>query len=100
MEVAMPVWVRARTVIEEKTVSADIAIFRQQFVRFDDAYNALQWTLSRKAETLGLHSSYNGIDYRLYRQDSDPVARTPSLVVVYWYTKEEVTITALQATPP
>lgn len=96
----MPVWVRARTVIEEKNVSADIQLFRQQFARFDDAYNALQWKLARKADTLGLHSHQNGVDYRLYRQGSDPVALTPSLVVVYWYTKDEVTLTGLRAMPP
>jgi hypothetical protein len=96
----MPLWIRARTIIEENNVSTDIQIFRQQFPRFDDAYAALQWQLSRKADTLGLHSHYNGKDYRLYRQGADPVARTPSLVVVYWYTSDEVTITGLRATPP
>jgi hypothetical protein len=92
----MPIWFRARTIVEEQSISTDIKTFRQRFARFDDAYDALKWTLARRADQLGLRSSWKGIEYRLYRQDGDPIAGTPSLTVVYCYDNNEVTIIALR----
>jgi hypothetical protein len=93
----MPIWGRARTIVEEQSVSADIENFRQAFARFDEAYDALKWNLARRADSLGLHSHWKGTEYRLYRQDRDPIALTPSLIVVYTYSVDAVTIVALRA---
>ena len=49
---------------KNKNVSADIENFRRQFPRFDEAYEALKWNLARRAESLGLHSHWKGIEYR------------------------------------
>jgi hypothetical protein len=92
----MPLWVTSRVVIEEINISADADIFEQKFHRFQDAYEALKWHLARRAESLGLRSHYKGLEYRLYRQSGDPIAGTPSLIVVYTYTVDEVTIIGLR----
>jgi hypothetical protein len=93
----MPTWARARTIIGEPNVSADIESFRQQLPRFDEAYEALKWNLARRAESLGLRSHWKKTEYRLYRQDRDPIAMTPSLIVVYTYSIDQVIIVGLQA---
>jgi hypothetical protein len=90
-------WVFGRTVIEEPDVTAQIQSLRQQFPRFEDAYNALTWSLSHRADRLGEHSIVRGVEYRLYRQDRDPVAQTPALIVVYTHTISEVTIIGIRA---
>lgn len=93
-------WLRARTIVEDASVTEEIETLRQTIGRFDEAYAALQWKLARQADVLGLHSLCSGRHYRLYRQGSDPIARTPSIVVVYWYTSDEVTITGLRVSQP
>jgi hypothetical protein len=90
-------WVYARTIIEELDVSVSATAFRQQFARFDEAYDALKWVLARRADRLGLHRTVAGTEYRLYRQDRDPLAMTPALIVVYTCTPNEVTIISLRA---
>ena len=90
-------WGFGRTVIEEPDVTTQIQVLRQQFPRFDDAYNALTWNLSHRADRLGQHSIVSGIEYRLYRQDRDPIAQTPALIVVYTCSISEVTIIAIRA---
>jgi len=93
----MPTWFSARTIVEEQSVSADIKAFQQRYARFDDAYEALKWTLARRADQLGLRSPWKGVEYRLYRQDGDPIAGTPSLIIVYYFDINEVTIVGLRA---
>jgi hypothetical protein len=93
----MSSWRFARTVIEEPEVTAEVQLLRQQFDRFDDAYNALNWSLARRADRLGEHSIHNGVEYRLYRQDRDQFAQTPALIVVYTYTLLSVTIISIRA---
>jgi hypothetical protein len=94
------VWVRARTIIEQPDAAASADLYRKQFPRFEEAYEALKWLLSRRCDTLGLNRVVGEMEYRLYRQDSDIAARTPSLIVVFSYTEHEVTIDGLKAEPP
>jgi hypothetical protein len=93
----VPRWILARTVIEEPSITSQIQTLSQQFSRFDDAYEALKWNLARRADRLGLHSVVGGVEYRLYRQERDPIAHTLALIVVYTYTIDDVTIVALRA---
>lgn len=89
-------WVYARTIVEDSAVTADAAIFQHQFARFDEAYEALKWILARRADRLGLRRTVGSVEYRLYRQDRDPLAVTPALIVVYTYTTDQVTILSLR----
>jgi len=56
---------------------------------FEDAFFALQWLLARTPD-LGVdrHDGDNG--YKVYRQESDPIARTPEIWVLYSETENEV----------
>ena len=91
------VWVRARTIVEQPDVASAVDLYRQQLPRFDEAYEALKWLLSRRCGTLGLSRTVGGTEYRLYRQDCDTPARTPSIVVVFSFSDHEVTIDGLKA---
>ena len=90
-------WVFAREIVEERDVSLAIDGYRQRFPRFDDAYAALQWLLARRGDRLGLHSRVGTIEYRLYRQDADPIAQTPALIVVYTVNPDQIILVGLTA---
>lgn len=90
-------WVFARVVIEEHDVASAADNYRRQFSRFEEAYDGLKWLLARRCDRMGLYRAVGSTNYRLYRQDSDPVAQTPSLVVVYSYDDHQITILGLTA---
>ena len=90
-------WLFAKTIIEDHAVTSVIPLYHQKFPRFADAYEALKWNLARRADRLGLRSFVGGVEYRLYRQASDPLAFTPALIVVFTFTANDVTILALRA---
>jgi hypothetical protein len=68
-------WVFARDVVEEHDVSIAVDAYRQQFSRFEDAYEGLKWLLARRGDRMGLHRTVGNIGYRLYRQDVTPLRR-------------------------
>jgi hypothetical protein len=91
------VWVYAREIVEERDVSAAVDIYRVRFPRFEDAYAALQWRLARRGDIMGFHARGGKGGYRLYRQGGDPVAQTPSLIVVYTVSPDQIVIVGLTA---
>lgn len=90
-------WVFAREIVEERDVSLAIDGYRQRFSRFDEAYAGLQWRLARRGDQMGLHRRVGNTEYRLYRQDGDPVAQTPALIVVYTVDPDQVVLVGLTA---
>jgi hypothetical protein len=93
----MMLWVFARDVVEEHDVSIAADAYQQQFSRFEDAYEGLKWLLARRGDRMGLHRTVGNTGYRLYRQDGDPVAQTPSLIVVYTVNDQQVVLIGLTA---
>lgn len=88
-------WISARTVVEEKPVEEYVN--ECTFPRFEEAFSALKWLLARKCADVGLRAIVAETEYRLYRQASDEVAGTPSIIVVYTYTANEVRIVGIKA---
>ena len=80
---------RQRTVIEEPAVSDSIDEGREDFERFDHAYDALQWRLSR-----GPHFGMAVEEGFIYRQAGN-YRDIPFLTVLYVYDDDTVTFIAL-----
>lgn len=90
-------WFTARTIVQEPSVSAAVDRYTKKYARFDEAYQALEWLLARKCETLqaGMRT-VKGVTYHLYRQAADALAGTPAIVIVYTYDQNEVVIIDLK----
>ena len=94
----MAKWFFARTIVQDDSVSAEIDRLTRSLNRFEDAYMALEWLLSRACDEVGaLSREVGGQRYFLYRQAGDTVATTPDIVVVYTYDDDEVVLIGLKA---
>ncbi len=94
----MPRWFYARQIVEEQEVRDAVDQFRAQFQRFEEAFEALKWLLARKCvDVKGLSRTVYGVKYILYRQASDPLARTPEIIVLFTYNDNEVVIIGINA---
>ena len=79
----------AKTIVLEHRAQEKADAARGADPWFEDAFFALQWLLAR-SPGLGIdrHDGDNG--YRVYRQESDPIAATPEIWVLYSETENEV----------
>lgn len=94
----MPNWRSHRTIIEERGVSDAADQFRRKYNRFDEAFEALTWVLARKGgDVASVTKDVNAVDYHLYRQAGDPLARTPDIVVLFTCDDDEVNLIAINA---
>ena len=79
-------------------VSRSVDKLGRKFRRFLDAYEALEWLLARGCENLeSVPAIINGIKYHLHRRAADVVAGTPSIIIIYTYDDDTVTIIAIEA---
>lgn len=83
-------WQLYRTVVESASVTSALQQQGQQHPRLDEAWAALTWLLSRRADSLGATKMVGDRRYHLYRQDGDPVAGTPDILVLYWTDESQV----------
>ena len=97
----MPKWVGPglfRQVVEERRAGKKVDKLRSSFHRFDDAWEALKWLLSRNCERLDVMTrTASGEDYHLYRQAGDPIAGTPDIVVLFTYDENQVNLIDINA---
>lgn len=89
-----------RTIIEAINVSAAVDAARSQFDRFDDAWDGLNWILSRRPESLGVAPNKGDGGIRLYVQDGDPEFGSPQIWVIYRVSEESVELLAINFTIP
>lgn len=83
----------AKTIRLEPEAQVAIDQFRQEFNRFDDAYDALEWVLQRLCDSLPRQScTDNETKYNLYVQSADPIAKTPEITVLYTYDPNQINI--------
>lgn len=94
----MAKWLHARTVVEDKAVSKAASGFEKKFDRFEEAFDALKWLLARKCDSVksGIRT-VERTTYYLYQQASDPLAETPSIIVLYTFDDNEVRLIAINA---
>lgn len=59
--------------------------------RFDEAWMGLEWLIARKPD-VGIRAVVGGVDWWLYVEQSDPVAKTPEIWVVYTADDDRVDI--------
>jgi hypothetical protein len=93
-------WQTLRGIVEELDVSEYVDLFSEKFPRFDEAWEALKWLLSRNPEPKGsaLKIMPDGASrYRAYVLAGDPLAGTPDIWVVYTSTDSEVNIMGVNA---
>lgn len=77
-----------RTVIEEEEVSWVIDREQSIYPRLQDAFEALKWWLAHKPETGELLDDINW----LFKQDGDKEQKIPTLVVIYTFDHNCVTL--------
>ena len=95
-------WQILRGIVEELDVSEHVDLYSERFPRFNEAWEALKWLLSRNPEPKGSARKVNsdnpdGPRYRAYVLAGDWLAGTPDIWVVYAYNDAEVTIFGVQA---
>lgn len=91
-------WVRLRTVRLEDSAAEIVDSARQTHPRFGDAYNGLEWLLARSPER-GINAVVDEVQWAVYVQGSDPLAKTPEIWVLYQYDDKEVRIYAINLAP-
>ena len=91
-------WGGLRTIRPESAVSETIDAECKVYPRLSEAWDALEWELSRSAETMG-QQNRGDESLRLYVQADDPIANVPSIWVVY-RVDVEVEILAVKIVPP
>lgn len=89
-------WVKLRTVILQSAASEAADLYREQFARFEEAFDALQWLLARR-DGLGFKQVRNGRTFWLYVQAGDDIAKAPHIWTVYETNDHEVVIHAIRA---
>lgn len=91
-------WFYGRQICEEPLAADAADQYSAKLDRFEEAYDALKWLLARRADSLNTATAkIEEVEYHLYRQGSDPLAKTPAIVVVYTLDDHTVTILAIRA---
>ena len=70
-----------------------------QYPRFDDAWEALKWLLSRSANQVGRAPKSGNPNLRLYVQSGDVIANLPAIWVLYEIGQDDVTILDINIVP-
>lgn len=79
-------------------VSRSVDKLGRKFKRFPKAYDALEWLLARGCENLeSVPAIIKGTKYHLHRRAADVIAGTPSIIIIYTYDDDTVTIVAIEA---
>ncbi|MCB2066371.1 MAG: hypothetical protein KDE15_06995 [Erythrobacter sp.] len=94
----MATFAKLRGIIEEPSVEAAVDAARDQYQRFDDAWEGLKWLLSRRAEQLGEPPRGGSPNFRLYVQAGDPIADAPEIWVLFCIEGEDITIHGIKFT--
>ena len=72
-----------RTVVESAQVmeTLDDPDAKRAYPRLDDAWEGLKWMLARSGQSMGLHQTTKGREFRLYKQAGS--SSTPSILALY-----------------
>lgn len=76
-------WGILRTVVSETAVSDLVDQSCQTYPRLREAWDALEWLLSRAGATVGRPPNSGDESFRLYVQADDPLANIPAIWVLY-----------------
>lgn len=86
----------ARTIIEADEVVVQIQTLREKFVYFDDAYDALVWSLARDCDRVMREiTKRDGQTFNLLAQRKNEVKGAPRLRALYIYDDETIEILSL-----
>lgn len=89
-------WFQFRTIVLQPSASKACDSFNKEFDRFEEAFDGLQWLLTRNPDK-GRRRSTGDIQWHVYVQAPDILAKTPEIWVLYRYDEDEVVIEALNA---
>ena len=82
-----------RTVIPDHQVAFDLDAAKATYRRTDDAYQGLEWRLSRRPD----HGVHIGNGYYLHKELGYPTLRIPTITVLYRFDDNEVLISAIRS---
>lgn len=68
-----------------------------EHARFDEAWRGLEWLLARTPD-VGSKATINDVEWWLYVEQSDPIAKTPEIWVLYTADENQVRIKGLRVT--
>tara|TARA_R110000824_G_scaffold999_13_gene5631 strand:+ start:2414 stop:2707 length:294 start_codon:yes stop_codon:yes gene_type:complete len=86
----MPIW-GAKTIVLEHEAAAKADEACKEHHRFEEAFDGLQWLLAR-TQDVGLSRVGSPNDERVYVQAGNPIAKTPSIWVLFSDGDDEVRI--------
>jgi len=81
----------AKTIVLENDVADKADKAESEHHRFDEAFMALQWLLAR-SQNVGLPRIGSPNDERVFVQESDRIAKTPSIWILFSDGSDEVHI--------
>jgi hypothetical protein len=91
-------WVVTRSVRLEHRAEAALDDACASLPRAEEAWLSLEWLLARRP-VRGLSRVVADTKFTLYAQDSDHVAGTPKIVVLYTYDDDQVQVYGLKFYP-
>lgn len=89
-------WQTMRSIVLDNAAREASDRFEDEFARFDEAWKALEWLLSRNPDQ-GVSKIVGSNRYFLYKQDSDVYALTPVITVLYTFDENSVFIHSIRA---
>lgn len=88
----------ARSIVLQPGVDQVIDDYTASIPRFDEAYRGMEWLLARNPMR-GMTKSEGGIEWRVYVQEQDTIAKTPRIWVLFTVSENEVVIYGINAVP-
>ena len=93
-------WQGFRSVAQEAVVSDQYNAALAKWPRLDEAWRGLEWLLARAAPESGRARQEAGELFRVYKQEGDFLAKTPSILIVFTFDNECVTIHDVRFSEP
>lgn len=87
-----------RTIVQEHSVSSSVDEHAEEHPRFMEAFDGLQWLLARTPD-VGSVAEIDGVEWWVYVQASDQIAKTPEIWVLYQVDEQQVIIEQINVIP-
>lgn len=95
-------WIKLRTIVYEDSCTAEIAAANEEWTRFDEAWEGVEWLLARNPRPPGsfLSLNHDGHEFYIYGCRGDADADVPDMWIFYRYNEDEVVIYGINANEP
>jgi hypothetical protein len=92
-------WLKLREIVILNDCEKEIDLAREQYARFDEAWDGVKWLLARNPEPPGSFPSVTtaDADYFIYGFRGDAASGIPDMWIFYEYSDDEITIHGINA---